>query len=728
MAQYIGQYEVIKDLGAGRSGTVYLAVGEVPARGPERPVRRIVAIKRLRDVVDRDRVTATLKQRLSLIEQVKDPRFVEVFEILPDEPAIVMEYVHGVTLARALDELRKAREQVFTEAAVEIGVELAEALYRANSTPGRNGEPLGLVHQRVCPTNVMLTGQAAVRVLDFTLGGTGLPVGGWRGAADDLLYLAPEQARREEIDGRTDLFSVGLLLYELLMNQPAYKGEGDATAELQRIVATGDLREACRSLEQTLPALGPILRRLLQARPEDRYKNGSDLLVDLRRQLYRERGAYLKEFCEFYFGAIHKLGPAPDLEEYGGAKGRSKSIQERLLESRAREGGPGRPNVSVSPVSSAPPRSSGLSEAPRAGPPPRAIPPRVTPRDAAPPVPKEEEEGASMSNGGKKIPPRPPVGGPASRAQPPSFGDGGAKKGERGPLKVVGERRPDETGMLEMVPLSSGKDKAEVVEDPSATSFFPIPQAPKAERSRPAPPPASLGGGPVGVGPPPGLPPGPPVARPPIGGPVAQGPIQPIVQGPVVSYGGGGGTPFQVSGPTPVNAPPPEADRRVQSNRVYAILVGVFLLVAVAVVAAVWIIPPKREAEKLPDPPVATATPAPIAEPEPEKDTAPPPAPVEKPKPKPKATTPKPTPAPSKGPATLTVALKDASQATSVEVVCPSGFRQRSALAGGRGSIASVPQEDCTLYFKGGAPAQYKPVRGGQSLSCSIQGTTGLCN
>lgn len=337
-----------------------------------------------------------------------------------------------------------------------------------------------------------------------------------------------------------------------------------------------------------------------------------------------------------------------------------------------------------------------------------------------------------MSTGGKKAPPRPPVGGPASRAQPFSPGDGGAKRGN-GPMKVIGERRPDETGMLEMVPLAADKDKNAAAEDPSATAFFAIP-APKADRSRstPAAPQAPGYGAPVGVSPPSG-PPGPPPVRPPIG--VGQAapppPMQPIVQGPVVSYGNaGGGSPFQVAGQGPVANPSADSGGRVQSNRVYAILVGVFLLVAVAVVVAVWLIPKGKEEVASTPPPTTTPTVVVEKTAKVEEDTAPPPvaAPVA---PKPKAKTPaapKAAPAPAKGPGTLSVTLADAAAATAVEVVCPSGFRQRTALSGGKGSVPSVPQEACTMYFKGGAPAQFAPVSGGRSLNCSIRGTTAVCN
>ena len=80
------------------------------------------------------------------------------------------------------------------------------------------------------------------------------------------------------------------------------------------------------------------------------------------------------------------------------------------------------------------------------------------------------------------------------------------------------------------------------------------------------------------------------------------------------------------------------------------------------------------------------------------------------------------------GSAPLVVSLLGAEHHTQgLEVDCPSGFRERTPLSAGQGRFAYVPKEDCTLWFKGGVPAQYGPVRGGQTLDCEIVGTTAVC-
>ncbi len=770
MARFIGDYEVLSELGVGHFGTVYLAAGETPARGRVPAKRRLVAIKKLRDSADARSVDLLL-QEFALLDQVKHRGIVRVYEYLEHDHAVVMEHIHGVSLRQVLQELSRAREQVFTEAAIEIGCELADALYQAYTTPGDNGEPLQLVHRDLKPANVMLTPQGEVKILDFGLA----RVDNADFAKDDKdrikgtpIYMAPEQARGEAVDHRTDLFALGLILFELLDGEAAYRvpaNSRDPLAEVYAAIEAGDLKRQCADLESRLPALGPVVSRLLQRRPEDRYQTGHDLLVDLRRQLYRDRGSYLSEFCEFFFGAINPLPDAPTLDQAKGSRtgrGRRMSIEERLRQSMNNE--------------SAAQRGSGRpSPAPR-----RPRPPAPTPvSTAAPPPPPDPGAGMSSSNrngGSGRRPVRPPVGGSASRAESFTPGQSGPRTGGK-QLKTVGERSPDETGMLEMVPLSANQDEADAAADPSATAFFAIP-APKADRGRPAGtggglppgpmpggggfggPPSPPGGGGFGAAPPPppggggfGVPPTPPGAAgfgappsPPgpagVGAPMA--PAQPQIRGPVAGYGGqqagqaaapGAATPFQVAGPTPQGVPGADANQRVQSTRLYAILFALFMLIGVAVVVAVWF---QRDTGE-PEPAPATTTTV-VADDsikvKKKEDTgiAPPPPPDPKPKTtrkssssKPKTTT-APAPPPT-SPGSIKVTLTDASAFTSVTVLCPSGFRAKGTFAGGSTTLNGVPAgESCTLSFAGGLqPGRFSGAKAGQALTCSMVGTGMIC-
>jgi len=725
VARFIGQYEVLRELGAGHFGTVYAAVGEVPGRGLSSGKRRLVAIKQLHDDADPEQVEL-LRQEFALLDEVKHRCIVRVFEFLEEESAVVMEHVHGVTLRTVLEECARAREQVFTEAALEIVIELADALYQAWTTPGDNGEPLSLVHRDLKPANIMLTPKAEVKILDFGLA----RVDNAEYRIDDPerikgtpIYMAPEQARGEAVDHRTDLFALGLVGYELFMGRPAYqvpKDSRDPIGDVFDAIEGGYLADQCAELEQKVAGAGPSVTRLLQANPRSRFQNGHDLLAELRRQLYRDRGSYVQEFCEFFFESLFRLPAPPDPATAGtGAPaparggGRRRSIEERLAASQA---------------SRKPGRSRGGT--------------------------REDVQPSRPTSKARKFT---PGSGPMTADRQP------AKPKKQ---KIVGARAPDETGMMELGSLSSILGADDEGNEPSATTFFQI-QSPK-ERAAPAMPPASAPPPSAGAGPmapPHGAPPamGAPMGG--IGGPTAQPPPQGGISGP--SPGGiAGPTAGGISGPTPsagaqsgagthfaANAPPPPAASgdRTTSNRFYALLLGIFALVGVAVVVAIQLRTDEGDVEE-PTPTTEAPSTVPSAPPpaaEGGEDTA-----IEIPEvrsqprrtttrrsgsssSKPRSTTSSSSPAapaaaappPATSSGTLTVKLADKGTYFSVEVTCPSGFRQRGNFDNsGNAKVAKVPQESCTMHLKGGTPASHSPVHGNQTVTCNFSGSTLVCN
>jgi serine/threonine protein kinase len=694
LAQTIGNYQIIRELGEGHYGTVYLAIGEVPARGPQPPRRRVVAIKKLREDADSDGVSLLL-QEFALLDQVKHRGIVRVFEYIEDSNAVVMEYIHGVSLRKVLDDLSRANEQVFTEAVIEIGCEVSDALYQAFTTPGDNGDPLQLVHRDLKPANIMLTPQGEVKVLDFGLA----RVDNADFAKDNPerirgtpIYMAPEQARGEAVSHTTDLFAMGLILYELLMKQAAYQVSMDAPDPVEAVfqaIESGNVQAPCAELERRLPGLGPIVTRLLQSRPQDRFQNGQDCLVSLRGQVYRDRGAYLKEFCDFFFGTICHIGDAPTIDGFTdmgpapGARTRKRqSIEERLRASMALD-------------------AHAKKTLANAG---------VDVRGSSPSIPdasgsRAEQFTASSGRG--------PSGRPVKPQPSP---------------KVMGERRPDETGMLSMESLSDKADSREVAVDPNATEFWAIP-TPKAERAKPTAPPPPPGGMAPPPMPPGGGPPPPPGGGPPR--PIAQSgaPMAPAIQGPVASPSGpASSTPFKAS--TNAGGVNPE-EQRVQSNRVYAIVFGMFGLVCLAVLILVFVgIGGDEEVSGSSEVVTQTST---KSKPVKNIDTGGPakPPPVtrrpSRPAPGPAAARPQ-SSASSAGRGSVIVKLPDSAQSSGVELVCASGaYRLRKSFAGGVASFSGVPGGSCTLYFKGGIPAKFTPVTAGRSYTCNIIGTTAVC-
>ena len=318
----IAQYSVVKTLGKGQFGTVYLGVGNVPTRIHGRDAkRRVVALKQLKDINDA-RSAKLLIQEFSLLMQVKHRCIVQVYEYLSNEKTLVMEYVHGVTLRDIIDDLQEKKIRFPTGAAIEIACEVADALFQAFTSYGENSEPLHIVHRDLKPANIIFTSTGEIKVLDFGLARVSNSEF-VEGRTDQIegtpIYMSPEQARGLEMDHRSDLFSLGLILYELLVGEPAYPlpyGSADPLREILRSIAAGRFTFTFEQLERKLPSVGPVLKKVLQANPDRRYRDGRDLQFDLRAKLPPAlQESALQQFAKYYFSSVRNIEPLPNYED-----------------------------------------------------------------------------------------------------------------------------------------------------------------------------------------------------------------------------------------------------------------------------------------------------------------------------------------------------------------------------------------------------------------------------
>ena len=668
MAKHLAQYEVIRELGSGAFGSVSLAVGSTPGRGLSAGRNRFVALKQLKADADAE-AASQLEQEFALLDGVKHRCIVRVFEYLKSENTVVMEYIHGVDLRTVLNACAEAREPIFTEAAVEICCEVADALYQAWTTPGDNGEGLELVHRDLKPANILITPTGDVKILDFGLA----CVHNDEWAADEVdrirgtpIYMAPEQARGETVDHRSDLFSLGLIAYELFTGQPAYRvpeNSKDPLGDVFEAIEEGALQSQIRELEAKLPSAGPILAKLLQPGARNRYQNGQEVLVDLRRQLYRDRGAYLEEFCEFFFESIHEISPAPDLTAYADREAAPRSSGRKSIAERLR---------------------SSVNE------------------QQAPSSVQESDDGFVIASGEEP----------------------------KAKVKHVGSRAPDETGMLKMFTIDDVPEPDEatgfmampVKRTRTAEAVPPPPQAAPNKAPVPAATPAQSPTPPPAVRPAPAPSGG-------ISGPVAGGGIQgPTsgggIQGP--TPGGGG-----IGGPVarPVNQPPPaQSSARVKSNRMYAIILGLVALVGLAVVMAIQMSPEESTPSYTP-PEASVSTPASVPEavtPTPvQVDDEPYFVPAAAP-----AASSGSSAAPSRPRArTGTLKMKlSGYDGRRVTVSCDSGKSGAGMLTGGSVSFSGIPVEPCRLKVFGLAGGNAQVTGGAKTVTCTSSGSNLSCN
>jgi len=255
-------FRTIERLGAGGMGTVYKLL--------DLRLNRTVAAKVVRhDPTGRsgERLTAFFREARSLA-LFSDPRIVQVFEVRTDStpPVIIMEHVDGFELGRVAASLEFRQRAAIVR-------DVADAIHRAHT--------LGLQHRDLKPSNIMVDAALRPKILDFGLSSSDPTSGHFVGSLD---YIAPEQLdRRQPIDARTDVYALGVILYELLAGEVPFRG-----------VTDGDVVEAIRSGHPRLPievdsripaALQAIALKAMERQPSDRYATARDLVLDLDRYL-----------------------------------------------------------------------------------------------------------------------------------------------------------------------------------------------------------------------------------------------------------------------------------------------------------------------------------------------------------------------------------------------------------------------------------------------------------
>jgi len=264
----LGRYEIRSLIGAGGMGEVYLA------HDPH--LQRPVALKVLGEAVREDEnLRRRLEHEARAASALNHPNILTVYDIgqLGEERFIATEYVDGITLRQ-----RMTREEAPLREVLDIAVQLASALSAA--------ETAGLVHRDIKPDNIMLRRDGYVKLLDF---GLARPVN----ADPDLqrteshvvrgtvFYMSPEQLRGKLLDSRSDLWSMGVLLYELVAGRLPFEGDSssDVAASILRSEPPPLLR---RDGTPAPPRLATIVSRAMAKDRNRRYQSADDLLADLR--------------------------------------------------------------------------------------------------------------------------------------------------------------------------------------------------------------------------------------------------------------------------------------------------------------------------------------------------------------------------------------------------------------------------------------------------------------
>jgi serine/threonine-protein kinase len=223
----LGRYELIQPLGVGGMAQVFKARAVGPGG-----FRRDVVIKRILPEYGRDsEFIRMFVDEAKLLGLLHHPNVVQVYDFGEDDGVLflALEYVEGPSLSRVLRTLRGANKRMPPGIVAFVGRQICRALTCVHELRDDQGNPLGAIHRDVTPSNVILTPAGEVKLLDFgvatfkhalqaTKSGTvkGKPA-----------YLAPEQLEGKEIDGRVDLFALGIVMHEMLTLQHLFAGDSD---------------------------------------------------------------------------------------------------------------------------------------------------------------------------------------------------------------------------------------------------------------------------------------------------------------------------------------------------------------------------------------------------------------------------------------------------------------------------------------------------------------------
>jgi serine/threonine-protein kinase len=265
-----GRYELGQVLGRGGMAEVYLA--------HDTRLGRTVAVKTLRVDLARDpSFQARFRREAQSAASLNHPAIVAVYDTGEDYvdgvsiPYIVMEYVDGSTLRELLHSGRK----LLPERSMEMTIGILQALEYSH----RNG----IVHRDIKPANVMLTRTGQVKVMDFgiarAMGDSGMTMTQTSAVIGTAQYLSPEQAKGEQVDARSDLYSTGCLLYELLTVRPPFVGDSPVAVAYQHV------REEPQPPSvfdpEITPEMDAIVLRALVKDPNYRYQSADEMRMDI---------------------------------------------------------------------------------------------------------------------------------------------------------------------------------------------------------------------------------------------------------------------------------------------------------------------------------------------------------------------------------------------------------------------------------------------------------------
>jgi TonB family protein len=311
-----GQYELMEPIATGGMAEVYRA----RMRGVE-GFQKIVAIKRiLPHLTDNDEFLSMFVDEAKLAAQLQHPNIVHIYDLGKVERSyyIAMEFIDGRDLRSILQKLEERKARLPLGLALFIASRLAAALDYAHRKRDLQGKAMGLVHRDISPQNVLISYDGDIKLCDFGIAKAASKASHTRAGAlkGKLQYMSPEQAWGKDIDNRSDIYSLGLVLHEMLTGRKPFAGDSELSI-LEQVRAPHLIPP--RELDPAIPPeVERVVMKALREDRDDRYQTAGELAADLGNMLQvirptpgaGELGAFLAEIFDRERPTAGRLAPS----------------------------------------------------------------------------------------------------------------------------------------------------------------------------------------------------------------------------------------------------------------------------------------------------------------------------------------------------------------------------------------------------------------------------------
>lgn len=302
-----GKYQLLRRIAQGGMAEIFLA-NQLGIQGFE----KLVVIKRvLPNLSATDDFVTMFLDEARIAARLDHPNIVRIYDLGEENGQyfIAMEYIAGEDLASVIQQSKRLQLPLSPEFVADVGIGAAEALMFAHEMEDQAGKHMNLVHRDVSPSNILVTYQGGAKLVDFGIARAESNVSKTEGGQvkGKTNYLSPEQIKGQRVDGRTDIFALGITLHELLTGQRLFRR--DNQLQTMSAILAGDI-EPPSNVRPELPVeLDEIVLRALAREPNDRYQTAGELAADLTMFLGTRvwtRGIHTVDVLTTLFGEARK--------------------------------------------------------------------------------------------------------------------------------------------------------------------------------------------------------------------------------------------------------------------------------------------------------------------------------------------------------------------------------------------------------------------------------------